>query len=363
VRPATASIHSLFLHDVLLWISASASERDRAPAPAFPTAAIDRLEQAGALAWNAQPGVERPPASDELALVRGVARADGSVGRILDGHLNAVERLAVQAPDELRDRELAAVRARRLRAGVWGGDPRPGEGPPATVLVKRGADVLRGIKTFCSGAGGLDRALVLARNPEQGPPLAVWVDLGEATVEVDESWYRGSGLRASVSHRVVFHDTPVIARLGLPGSLAAQPWFARDALRTAASWAGMADTALDAALEELGARPDPGPLEQLAAGRMLSERGTIDALLSQAGRAMDSGSDELPAVSLHARVGIAAASRRLLDEAARVCGSHPFAVGAGLDRASRDLQLFLLQHRLDPMLAATGASELAGRSG
>ena len=43
-----------------------------------------------------------------------------------DGHLNGVERLAVQAPPTLRDAELAAVRDRRLRVGGWGGDPRPG---------------------------------------------------------------------------------------------------------------------------------------------------------------------------------------------------------------------------------------------
>ena len=153
----------------------------------------------------------------------GVAAADGSVGRIFDGHLNAVERLAVQAPPE-RDRELEAVRAGGLLAGVWGGDPRPGEGPPAGVVRSRSGDVLRGVKTFCSGAGGLDRALVLARDPDGGPPPAVWVDLRDGErVEVDEGWYRGYGLRASVSHRVVFHDARILARFGAPGALAESP--------------------------------------------------------------------------------------------------------------------------------------------
>jgi hypothetical protein len=35
-----------------------------------------------------------------------------------------VQRLAVQARADLRDREPAAVRAGRLRVGAWGGDPR-----------------------------------------------------------------------------------------------------------------------------------------------------------------------------------------------------------------------------------------------
>ena len=43
-----------------------------------------------------------------------------------------------------------------------------------------------------------------------------------------------------------------------------------------------------------------------------------------------------------------------LDEAARACGSRPFAVAGPLDRARRDLELFLLQHRLEPALARAG---------
>jgi alkylation response protein AidB-like acyl-CoA dehydrogenase len=347
------------LEAVLERIAAGASERDQQASPTFPSDALERLETEGALAWNARPGALRPPAGAELELVRRVARADGSVGRIFDGHLNAVERLAVQAPKELCERELAAVLRRRLRAGVWGGDPVPGEGPPATVRPADGAEVLRGVKTFCSGAGGLDRALVLARAADGGPPLAVWIDLTDSRhVEVDESWYRSHGLRASVSHRVVFHDAPVLARLGGPGALSAQPWFARDALRTAATWAGMADTALASALGELARRPARGPLDGLAAGRMLTAHRTIGLWIEAAGSAMDAAASDLPAIALHARAAISDACRTLLDEAARACGSRPFARADPLDRARRDLEVFLLQHRLDPLLARAGEAEL-----
>jgi alkylation response protein AidB-like acyl-CoA dehydrogenase len=387
LAPAAAASEPAALQEALAVIAATAAARDRSASPAFPDDAITRLEDAGALAFNAVAGYVRPPAAEELGLVRAVARADASVGRIFDGHLNGVERLAVQAPPALRDAELAAVRDRRLRVGVWGGDPRPGEGPRATVQRGAGTETLSGVKTFCSGAGGLDRALVLARDPDASAPAAVWIDLtDETSVTVDEGWYRSSGLRASVSHRVVFDRAPVLARFGPPGGLSQQPWFARDALRTAASWAGMADRALDAALdvlagrpdpgpreqlaarpdpgplEQLAGRPDPGPLEQLAAGRMLTAQQTIDAWLQRAARAMDAAEAELPEVALHARVAIAHASRELLDEAARACGSHPFATGGELDRARRDLELFLLQHRLDPALAAAGARALDARA-
>jgi alkylation response protein AidB-like acyl-CoA dehydrogenase len=353
------------LEPVLEQVAAGAPARDAAAgagqvAP-FPADAIATLESVGVLAANAQAGTARPSAAHELDLVRRVAAADASVGRILDGHLNAVERLAVQAPRALAARELAAVRERRLRAGVWGGDPVPGEGPPAAVVPAGDREVLRGVKTFCSGAGGLDRALVLAR-PElerPGPPVLVWIDLTDARrVEVDETWYRSRGLVASASHRVVFHDAPVIARLGGEGAIAAQPWFGRDALRTAASWAGMADSAVRAALRVLRARPAVGDLEALAAGRILTAHRTIDVWLTAAARAMD-GDGDLAATALHGRVAIAAACRELLDEAARACGSRPFVTGDDLDRARRDLEVFLLQHRLDPMLARAGAAALA----
>ena len=349
------------LDDVLAEIECGAAERDGEATPGFPDGPIGLLERAGLLAWNARAGASRPSAAAELDLVRKVARADGSVGRIFDGHLNAVERLAVQAPTEVRDRELAAVAARRMRAGVWGGDPAPGEGPPAAVLELDGADVLRGVKTFCSGAGGLSRALILARQAADGPPLAVWVDLTDSRVEVDPSWYRSHGLRASVSHRLIFRDAPVIARFGSPGSLAAQPWFSRDALRTAASWAGMADTAVHAALDEIAERPGRGPLEALAAGRILTAQRAIDLWIERGARAMDGGEEALPDIAVQARVGIADACRMLLDEAARACGSRPFARGGALDRARRDLEVFLLQHRLDPLLARLGEAQLGER--
>ncbi len=362
--PPAPSVDELELQTVLAAIADGAPDRDRALEPVFPEAALRLLGDAGLLAWNALPGPERPCAATELGLVRRVAAADASVGRIFDGHLNAVERLATQAPAAVRDRDLAAVRAGELRAGVWGGDPVPGEGEPARVAAgSSGEAVLRGVKTFCSGAGGLERALVLARDADPGPPVTVWIDLtDERHVGIDPTWYRASGLRASVSHRVVFHDAPVLAQFGPPGAIAALPWFARDALRTCASWAGMADAALAAALGELRARPRRGELEALAAGRMRAAHATIDVWLREAAAAMDDGEPgRLADVSLHARAAVADSARVLLDEAARACGSRPFARGDALDRARRDLQLFVLQHRLDPMLARAGARELEER--
>ncbi len=305
--------------DVVDQIAAGAAERDRTSGtPPFPDDAFALLRESGMLDPIAH-------LSDQLVAVREVSRADGSVGRIFDGHVNAQERLGLQGYDGL--------------LGVWGADPAPGEGEPAYVEDDR----VYGVKTFCSGAGGLDRALVLIRGE------LIHVDLAEGT-EVDEDWYRSAGLRASASHRVVFDGAPV---LGAAGHISEQPWFARDAVRTTATWAGLADAAFASALETLRAK-ETNDLAALGAGRMRTAMSTIDLWMDEAARVQA----PTAAFATHLRDAVSGACRTLLDEGVRACGSRPLATGDALDRAKRDLDVFLLQHRLDPLVARAGHAEL-----
>ncbi|QIN78988.1 hypothetical protein GBA65_11150 [Rubrobacter marinus] len=227
--------------------------------------------------------------------------------------------------------------------------------------------VLRGVKTFCSGSTGLDRALVLVRGPEgePGPPLLAYVDLAGG-LEVDRGWFRGAGMRSSESHRVVFDGARVLAVFGEPGEILREPYFGRDAIRTAVSWAGIADAAVEAALDTLAAKSagrEPDDLVSLAAGKMLSAQGTIDRWIEHASALADEdGERPLTETSIRLRAAVASACREILDEAARACGSRPFAVADGLDRARRDLELFLLQHRLEPAIARDGRRAIRRRS-
>jgi hypothetical protein len=376
---------TMSLDQALTVIGAGASQLDRAPC--FPREAFFHLADAGAL--SATLGAIREGASVRPGwdLLRRVAAADSSVGRILDGHQNAIERLEVAADPEVAERELAAIDAGERLLGVWGADPGPGEGEPARLVETGAGLVLRGAKTFCSGAGGVDAALVMVGNDAGEPPALVLLDCGRE-VEVDHSWYRAAGLRASESHRVLFHDAPVTAVLGEPGELARDPWFTRDAMRTAASWAGMVDAAVTAALAELAGRRAEDPLAQLAAGRIEAMQGTVDAWLTRAATAADgavvqpslttapavdaagpladdgrvpSPAGELKPLGIAMRAEIDRAAKGILEVAAAACGSHPFVTGGPLDRARRDLETFLLQHRLDPLLTRLGAQRLASR--
>jgi peptidoglycan/xylan/chitin deacetylase (PgdA/CDA1 family) len=340
--------------------------------PRFPREAFDALAAAGVT----QLAADRAHCDlvVEASLVRAVARADASVARILDGHFNGVERLAMLADDELRERELASIASGELLLGVWGADPGPGEGPPARIeLGADGQRVLRGVKTFCSGAGGVQRALVIARD-EHDERRVAYLDTARGVV-VDRSWYRASGLRASESHRVEFRDAPLLALLGGRDEIMREPWFSRDAVRTSATWAGIADRILDASVAALAGR-EPDELRLHALGGMRVARSSIDRWLEHAVAKLDEAAGEATAPShaaqlddrarqywrslaAESRLALSAAARSIAGEAVRVAGSRELVVGGPLDRARRDLDLFLLQHRLDPKLVELGAQTLA----
>jgi hypothetical protein len=302
-------VTAIAVRDVVAEIAANAAALDAEPR--FPREAFEALRNAQAL---------RPPVTrqEEWALVREVARADGSVGRIFEGHLNAVERLNLDGIDP-GDHLL----------GVWGADPAPGEGEPAHIE----GDALYGTKVFCSGAGGLEKALVIAEG------TLVLVDL-QGNVEVDRSWYRAMGMRASESHRVHFHGARIEATLT---PLSTEPYFSGDAIRTAAAWAGIIDAGVEGALRHV----KDDDLGALAAGRILTAQATID-------RWFEYAVTDITGSSVMLRQAVADAGRTIFDEAARATGSRPFATGTALDRARRDFELFVLQHRLDPMVARLG---------
>jgi alkylation response protein AidB-like acyl-CoA dehydrogenase len=340
------------LDTALAHIAARAGELDRDPR--FPAENFTDLAAAGALA----------PSPDglggEVRLVRAVAAADASTARILDGHLNGVERLTLTGPEPLRSAELTQIRAGKLLLGVWGADPATGEGPPARLEHGDGQLVLRGVKTFCSGAGGVQRALVLAADHDSTRRL-VYLDT-TSQVSIDRGWYRASGLRASESHRVEFHDTPVLALLGDPGELSREPYFSRDAIRTSATWAGLADSIVAETIAAL----DPERIDAVQAhalGRMRVAQSTIDRWLAHTTTGFNEPEDPQPlldpaALAIECRVALYDCARLISSQAARICGSRALIGASALDRARRDLDLFLLQHRLDPKLAKLGADTL-----
>ena len=176
-----------------------------------------------------------------------------------------------------------------------------------------------------------------------------------------------AGMRSSESHRVIFKGSEVLAVLGEPGEILREPYFGRDAIRTAVSWAGIADGAVGLALDTLTAKSagrEPDDLISLAAGKMLAARDTMDRWIEYAASVADGDPQRsLAETSIRLRLNFAQACRTIVEEAAKASGSPPFAVADNLDRARRDLELFLLQHRLEPALARDGRRAIKDRLG
>jgi alkylation response protein AidB-like acyl-CoA dehydrogenase len=101
------------LEAVLASISAGASGRDARPS--FPEDPFLRLARMGALAIPVPDPIgshgRRASFAEEWRVLRALARADGSVGRILVGHFNGVERVSLLAPEPLRSAELESIAA------------------------------------------------------------------------------------------------------------------------------------------------------------------------------------------------------------------------------------------------------------
>jgi alkylation response protein AidB-like acyl-CoA dehydrogenase len=345
----------LSVGEALERIAARANGLDRSPQ--FPDQNFLDLQAAGVLCLDRYRAAA--PLREQIAVVRAVANADASTARILDGHLNGVERILTSGAEQLGADELAEVAAGVLWVGVWGADPVGGEGDPAWLARDdAGRLVLRGTKVFCSGAGGVHRALVVARDHHGGRRLA-YIDAGTG-LHIDREWYRASGLRASESHRVVFADTPVLALLGGVDELLRQPDFARDGVRSAAIWAGLCDGVAGEVAAALAGGAGADAHQDAAFGRMHVEAATIDLWLTHSARFFDGGDrwDDARCIemAIATRAAIATASRTLAACSLQVCGSRALATLEGLDRRRRDLEVFVLQHRLEPQLQTLGAT-------
>lgn len=291
--------------------------------------------------------------ASELAAVRTVAARGLGAGRVFDGHRNALERLLVHRPADVDAGLRDAIAGGEVALGVWGAEPGPNDGPPA-VLDAAGSTVT-GAKTFCSGAGHVDFAIVLVRRRDGAPPtLPVVIDARDPEcVQIDRGWFASPALAESHSHRVVFDRAPVVATLGEEGTLTAEPWFSGDALRSTAVWAGGAD----AVLGRLVGDPPTDPAGEERLGRATAILQTVDVWLDAARAAVDdaheTGDTAAPTVGA-LRLELTERIRELLRIAAEHRGSRSLATDTVLGEARSGLDLLLLQHRLGPVAARLG---------
>ena len=309
--------------------------------------------------------------------MRAVAAADASTARILDGHLNGVERLALRAPEpELLQRELAAVARGELLLGVWGADPAPGRGRAGAAARDGRADAARREDVLLRRRRRAARARDRSRRRRATAPRVAYVDLSQRS---QRSTGPGIAPRACALPRAIASSSTM-----LPCSRCSAARRARCASRGSRATRcaprrpgpGIADRILQATVAAL--RVSARRRVQAARARPDARRASDDRPLARSrlrgctgcrrrpggGRRATQRSSTTPRLPWNAAVGECAdAARSISTEAAARCGSRALVVGGALDRARRDLDLFLLQHRLDPKLVELGARRSRRRGG
>ncbi len=324
---------------------------------AFPTQEFRWLGEAGLL--NAL--VVRAPTLELLRTLWHVGRGNLAVGRLYEGHVNALQLLDWFGSDAQKSRYFAEADEGQQFA-VWNTQAAGG------IRFEAGDNgwQMRGAKTFCSGAGHVTRPIVTGESPD-GWQMCV-VPTERAQMEIDRSWWRPMGMRASASFAVDFDGTTLRDDdlLGVAGDYYRQPAFSGGAIRFCAVQLGGAAAIMEQTrrfLREVGRADDA--FQRARVGRMTMKVQSGWQWLSDAARMWDEcGENPLACdAATSARMVAFAAMMRLATE--EICleimqlceqsvGARGLMKTEPFERMSRDLTIYLKQPHLD---------EIAGRVG
>lgn len=339
-REPSASVIVRDLHDRL----AALGERYDA-VPTFPRDSLSLLVRSGLhlrYAPVAAGGTGFSDAREEnldlLDALRGVGRADLSLGRLFEGHVNALKLFDWYADPEAF-RKLASELSRGALYGVWATEP-----PPGVRIVGQGdTPVLDGAKAFATGAGGLAFAIITAR-AETGPRCLVIVRANDAG-RTDLSNWRVRGMRATGSGRYDVSGLPagLGQQLGQPGDYDREPRFTAGAWRFTAVQLGGIEALLTETRAALSDAAKADPLQRAQFAQAVVATRTAGLWVREAAlRAADEGIDAADFVRMTRGV-VERAGLDVMELAARLVGTRSAFDGQRIDKITRDLSLYLRQ--------------------
>ncbi|KQP60699.1 acyl-CoA dehydrogenase [Methylobacterium sp. Leaf111] len=343
---------------------AEAQDRD----DGFPTEDVADLARLGLLAapvpsWAGGAGLGEELGARRLAAVlRLVGYGSLALGRLYEGHVNALQLVARYGTPEQRERLFADACNGHL-FGVWNTEPL-GSG----LVLEDGADGMRltGVKTFASGAGFVTRALVTSRGPGGSGTVMLVIPLTPGS-RADLSAWQPHGMRASATGTLDFAGIAVAAEdiLGDPDDYFRQPDFSSGAWRFAAVQLGGIESVFDAWREHLAATGRSGDPHQLA--RLGEGAIAVEGARLWVERAAETVSDgvlppkRVVAFVNLARLAVERAGLDVLQLAQRSVGLQGFLRPHPLERLSRDLATYLRQPGPDRALTAAAEEILNAR--
>ncbi len=340
-----------------LWISyaalTEAAAVDAAECDAsgdFPERAFDRLRVLGILR---RPCLASADAKILLRSLAAIGRGNLSVGRIFEGHCNALLLIELFGTSSQRN-HVEHLLASGAIFGVWNTDA---PGTPVT----RASEHLTGRKNFASGIDGISHAIITVLTGGKRQMLLLPV----MKLTVDRTWWKPLGMKASGSHVVSLDGVAIneTTSLGTADSYIREPWFSAGAIRFLAVQVGGMQAILDVTSEHLRRAQRADDAHQIhRVGQMGVAVATGYQWLDQAAQHWAQvgflPNAEVIAFANAARVAIERAALDVLELAERSVGASGLVAPHPLERLVRDLRTYLRQPNPDGALANVGAAVL-----
>lgn len=311
---------------------------------AFPAASLALLAEAGLHRRFAPPEAGGDRFASEQARYAGLCDAlhevgygDLSVGRLFEGHVNALLLIGWYG-SAAQKQWLGEQLARSAWFGVWATEPPPGVGIEGADPVR-----LTGSKSFASGAGGIDYAIITAQHA--GDERQVLIIPANDPRRADLSAWQVRGMRASVSGSYDCEglEVPRDHLIGAPGDYDGEPRFTAGAWRFCAVQLGGIAALVDETARQM--RPDAlgDPVRRARfANAYVAMRHAQFWVRDAARKAAQSAPDAI-LVTRVARGVVEDAGLLAMETAARLIGTRSAFDGERADKIARDLALYLRQ--------------------
>ncbi|MBD2091240.1 acyl-CoA dehydrogenase family protein [Microcoleus sp. FACHB-1515] len=341
---------------------------------AFPVEEFQQIAAAGLLAAPLDRklgglglGIEASATRDLLKLLRCVGRGNLAVGRIYEGHVNALQLIQTLGTPAQIHAYAADARDRSKIFGVWNAEAADGV---KVIPLADGRYRLEGSKTFASGSGYVDRPFVNGTLPDGRWQMCI-VPMDEVATVSDPAWWQPLGMRATASYKVDFSgvELDASALIGQPDDYYRQPWLTAGVVRFAAVQLGGAEALFDETrrfLHSLGRTQDPYQEERLGKMAIALESGQLwlngaaDLIANYAPIFAGSpalthpDADKLVAYANMVRTAIEQICIDVMQLCERSVGTRGLLPPHPIERIIRDLTLYLRQPAFDAALANVG---------
>lgn len=342
-------------------LAAHAAQTDKIGS--FPTKEFDWLRTAGLLSAPlslANDGVDLMTPANTLTLLhilKHIGRGNLAVGRIYEGHVNALQLIQRFASSAQQARWASDAQAGHV-FGVW--NTQAADGVHLQPLPT-GGYCLQGSKTFASGAGHITRPLITGALPGSGWQLFV-LPTDILPPVLDAAFWQPLGMRATASLHADLSNLEISPEelIGQPGDYYQQPWFSGGAIRFAAVQLGGAEAIFDETrrfLQQLGRTDDPYQRMRLGEIAMLIESGNLwlrGAAEHAARPQAETDAEATVAYANLVRTAVEEICLRVLQLAERCVGARGLLQPEPFERLHRDLTHYLRQPAPDAAVADAG---------